>query len=125
MYVLDSNALIEFLEDGPRASKVLSVVGDEPLVTTSISMHEVLAGSMSDKSRFILENIFSSMRVLEHDAQAARLSAAIEREQYRMGAKINDADILIAGICKANNAELVTLDSDFTKIKGFKFKFVK
>jgi predicted nucleic acid-binding protein len=120
MYVLDSNAIIEIIEEGPHSSKLISILKDFPLVTTSITLHEVLAGSMSDKSRFVFEGIFSTMRILEHDAPAARAGAAIQKSLDKKGQKINKMDVLIAGICTIHDATIVTLDKDFKKVQGLK-----
>lgn len=120
MYVLDSSVLIELLNEGPQAVSIRHAIGEELLVTTSISAHEVLCGAASDKHFFLLENLFSSILVLGHDEHSAKIGAVFDRQLTRAGAKINTPDLLIAGICKVNNAELVTLDQDFAKIKGLK-----
>ncbi len=41
------------------------------------------------------------------------------------GKEASTADLLIASICKHNNATLITLDKDFLKIKDLKVEFVK
>ncbi|HLD33697.1 MAG TPA: type II toxin-antitoxin system VapC family toxin [Candidatus Nanoarchaeia archaeon] len=120
MYVLDSSALIEIIEGHSSGEKVIGIVGDAPLVTTSICEHEVLAGALSEKQAFVLDGLFSSMRILEHDARAARLGASIEQELRKKGTMINKLDILIAAICVVHNAELVTFDKDFSKIKNLR-----
>ncbi len=125
MYVLDSSALIELIHDTPVAHTIGDILKDELLITTSISMHELLVGALSEKQRFVLEGIFSIMRILPHDRPAAQQGALIEKELIKTGKKINDSDIFIAGICKAHNAELVTLDNDFTRIKGLKIHLVR
>ena len=122
MYVLDSSAIIEVLQQRPRAAKMESVIGEETLVTTSITMHEVLLGALSEKERFVLETLFSGMRVLEHDARAAKLSSRIEIDLIRTGKKIGSRDCLIAGICMANDSTLVSLDNDYKRIPGLKVK---
>ena len=125
MYVLDSSVLIELINEYPRKEKVLSFIGDTPLTTTSISMHEVIAGVLSLKEYFIVQNIFHGITIFDHTPDAARLGAEIEQELTRAGTKINRFDLLIAGICKSHNAHLVTLDADFSKIKGLKVTVIK
>ncbi|HLC19676.1 MAG TPA: type II toxin-antitoxin system VapC family toxin [Candidatus Nanoarchaeia archaeon] len=120
MYILDSSALIEVLEEHPKAEKIMELVGDAELVTTSLCVHEVLAGALSKKDRFVLEGVFSSMRILDHTMRAARVGATIQQELAESGTMINKFDVLIAAICKVNNGELVTLDRDFSKIKNFR-----
>ncbi len=125
MYVLDSSAFIEVIEGYPHMNRILQEIGEAPLVTTSLCMHEILAGARSEKDKFILEKIFTGATILEHTVPAARLGAQIEQELQQKGTKINKMDVLIAAICKVHNAELITLDNDFGKIKGFKVKIIK
>jgi len=120
MFVLDSSALIELINGGPKATQVQALMGDAPLATTSISMHEVLIGARSEKERFVFEGMFSAMSVLAHDARAALAGSRIDAQLSHQGTKINFADVLIAGTCAAHHAELVTLDGDFGKIKNVK-----
>lgn len=125
MYVLDSSAIIEAVNDEKQAEKIGRVLGDEPLVTTTICVHEVLAGASSDKNRFVFEKIVSSMQILEHTSDAARAGAEIQRELKRSGQMINPFDILIAAVCKSNYAQLVTFDNDFARVKGLKTIILK
>ena len=125
MYVLDSSVIIELLNDGPLASKILDVLPIAPFVTTSISVQEVLEGTFSEKDRFVAEHVFSGAEILVHDEKAAREGALIQRQLKQAGTKINRIDVFIAGVCKANNAELITLDNDFSRIKGLKVKIIK
>lgn len=125
MYVLDSSVLIELVEDHPRKEKIISFLDDAPLVTTSISMHEMLSGNLSEKKYFVFSSLFRGIQILDHTSDAARSGAEIERELARAGTKINRFDVLIAGICKSNNAHLVTLDNDFSKIKGLSVTVIK
>ena len=120
MYVLDSSALIEVLEGHPKAEKIMELYGNAKLVTTSLCAHEILAGALSKKDRFVLEGVFSSMRILDHTMRAARVGAAMQQELSQAGTMINKFDVLIASICKLNDGELVTLDKDFAKIKNFR-----
>src|SRR3989338_851686 len=117
MYILDSSALIEVLEGHPKAEKIMELFGSAELVTTSLCVHEILAGALSKKDRFLLENLLNSMRILDHTARAAVLGATMQQELSQTGTMINKFDILIAAICKINNGELITLDKDFAKIK--------
>ena len=79
MFVLDSSALIEIWEDGPKKGRVLHIAGNDLSVTTSVCVHEVLYGAQSEKRRFLLENLFSNIAVLQHDYRAAKIGARIEQ----------------------------------------------
>jgi tRNA(fMet)-specific endonuclease VapC len=118
MYMLDSSTLIELLEKGPHAEKVATFLGNSPIVTASVCMHEVLAGVSSPKDRFVLEGLFTTFRVLPHDASAARIGSQMHQDLRKRGKMMNPMDILIAAVCKVHDAELVTLDKGFKNIKG-------
>ena len=120
MHVLDSSALIEAIEEGPLAQKVEDVLKDGALITTSICMHELLVGASTEKECFVLEGLFSKMRILEFDAKAAKISSRIENRLTKEGKKIGSVDCLIAGICIANDAVLVSFDEHFQRIPGLK-----
>lgn len=122
MFVLDSSALIEVLQNGRRADKIISLVGDAPLVTVSVCAHEVLAGALKEKDRFVLEAILSSAEVLPHSLEAAKIGARLEEECGKAGNTVNRADVLIAAVCKEHGATIVTLDKDFSRIKGAKVR---
>lgn len=125
VYVLDSSVLIELIERKAHAHKVAAFIGNELSATTSICVHEVLAGARTNKQRFLCEEIFSNILILNHDMKAARMGAQIEQELNESGSKINIIDVYIASICRANNTEIVTLDKDFEKIKGINVHVIK
>ena len=125
MYVLDSSALIEIWENGLKKEKVLQIAGNELSVTTSICAHEVLYGARSEKQRFLLENLLANIAVLQHDYRAATIGARLEQELDGLGLKIPRIDITIAAICIVHNAELVTLDQGFKRIKGLKVHVIR
>lgn len=125
MYVLDSSAIIEIIEDYSTKETILSLLKDEILTITSITVHEVLLGVVTEKQKSAVHTCLYAARILEHDEAAARHGALIEQELTRAGTKINRFDVLIAGICKSNNAHLVTLDADFSKIKDLSVTVIK
>ncbi len=124
MYVLDSSALIELVEAKPRGKKISEILGAEPLTTTTICMHELIVGAQTEKQKAVVERLAQSASILEHTLQAARAGAIIEQELLKERNSINAADILIAGICKANNKILLTCDNDFTRIKNLQIKVI-
>lgn len=92
-------------------------MGEAPLTTTSICKQELLMVK-TEKEQFTIKQLLDSMNVLEHTSLAADIGAAIWHDLRKKGNLINEFDILIAAICKANNAHLITFDKDFAKIKG-------
>lgn len=124
MYVLDSSAVIELMKNGPRAAKLLEVLGDDEIQTTSVTWHELLVGTETPRQREFLEELFLDAAILEHDQKAAEAGAQIEQELKRKGALIGPRDILMAGICKARNVTLMSLDTDFSRVRGLKVQVI-
>ena len=125
MYVLDSSALIELIERLLKSNDIIRSFEEEDSTTTSVCVHEVLAGVHSEIDRMVWNTLFSSIEVLQFDVKAAQISSQLQQELKREGKLINKMDILIAAICKASNATLITLDKDFEKIKGLNVKVIK
>ena len=125
MYVIDSNIIIEFFNNTELSKRALRLCNGENALTTSICQHEVLAGARKEREIFIFSNLFNGFEILEHNAKSAFFSSEIYRDLKNKGKMIGDMDILIAGICRANNATLITLDKDFEKIDGLDVKVVK
>lgn len=124
MYILDSSILIEIINNTKRAELIHNTIGNLPVVTTSICLHEILSGNFNKQEKFIMENILSNIETLPHTQEAAQIGAEIFKELKEKGNIINEFDILIAGICKANNATLITLDKDFAKINNLNAKIL-
>jgi len=115
-YILDSSAIIKAFKHTELAEKIAKITGDAPLITTSICKQELLSVK-GEKDQFVIRNVLDNMLILEHTSEAAEHGAEIYHELRKKGTLINNFDILIAGICKANNAHLITFDKDFAKIK--------
>lgn len=124
MYILDSSILIEIINNTKRAELIHNTIGNLPVVTTSICLHEILSGNFNKQEKFIMENILSNIETLPHTQEVAQIGAEIFKELKEKGNIINEFDILIAGICKANNATLITLDKDFAKINNLNAKIL-
>ncbi len=125
MYVLDSSSIIEVIKKNKKGEEIQEICRGQSVVTTSICMFEILSGSKSEKEFFLLSNLFKGFIILFHDIDSSIDSSKILLELKRNGNMINDMDILIAGICKANNTTLITLDKDFEKVNGLDVKIVK
>ena len=66
-----------------------------------------------------LKNLLASCPVLESSFESAKIGGEIYASLKKEGKLINDADILIASIVKANQATLVTNNtSHFSRIAG-------
>ncbi|MEM3154558.1 MAG: type II toxin-antitoxin system VapC family toxin [Candidatus Woesearchaeota archaeon] len=115
-YVLDTSAIIKALKHPELADKLVKIT-DAPLIMTSVCKQELLS-VRSDKEQYIIKQMLDTMQILDHTSKAAECGAEIYKELCKKGTLVNEFEILIAGICKANNAHLITFDKDFSKIKG-------
>ncbi len=119
MYVLDSSALIELINDLPLSKKITDVVGYEKMITTSICVHEILCGAKTEKERFVFRGLFSLANVLDHNMNTAVIGSRIYSDLRDKGRIMNSMVLLIAAICKENNGTLITLDKKFKNIPDF------
>ena len=112
MKCLDSNLLIDFLRKKIEALKKMKELEDEPLGTTTINVFELLYGAkISDHQEHNLKEvkkIVGNLELLSFDFKAAEAASSILTELKKSGNMIEIRDIFIAGICCANNVDLVT-----------------
>ncbi len=118
--VLDTNVLSELMN--PRGSQIVkSWVSEQPrvnLFTTSINQAEILGGIAimpEGKRSQALQEIAQAMfaedfagQVLSFDSEAAICFAQITSNRRKSGNPISQADALIASVCLANNAAIIT-----------------
>ncbi len=123
-YVLDSCAFFELLKNSDHGVLISNFLGDEQIKINTISLYETLLGAKQNELNTIY-NFLSGISVLNFDQKAAEAAAEIEKQLKASGKMINQMDILIAGICKANDMAVITLDKDFEKIKGLDVKVIR
>lgn len=116
MMVADTDVLIDALRGRGALERVHLELSTGRLATTAISVFELLSGARTDAERERVETLLSAMVHLPFDADAAREAAAIRRELG--AAPIGTADTLIAGICRAHRAMLLTRNrAHFSRVR--------
>ena len=127
MIVLDTNVLSELMRPAPapEVKHWLRACGDERLVTTAITVSEIeygLARLPVGKRRRDLEDRFGALTgprfdfaVLPLEEQSARLSGRLRQLREAQGQSASAADMMIAAICKLQDAALATRN-----VKDFK-----
>ncbi len=122
MTVLDTNFLIDLLDDDPEALRIADSF-DNPK-TTIINVFELYHGasnSLSPEENFSKINILlKSLDILEFDRVSALKAGSIKTKLVDSGKSIDAYDFLIAGIVIANREELITRDHHFKLIKGLR-----
>lgn len=123
MIMLDSSAVIEFLEESEKGNKIRKLVENDSSSVSTISINELLITSHGDENELI-RNLLDGVHVFDFDEKAAYRSVEIEKEMRKKGNVIGKLDIFIAAICLENNLPLVTLDKDFRRVGGLKVLLV-
>mgnify|MGYP001596860210 CR=1 FL=1 len=126
MICLDTSFILDLLKKRQVSIDKLKLISGEEKVSTEINYFETLYGVFK-RSQFnqneldIVQNLFSNLRVFPLDSMSSYKAAEIGGELSRKGMTIETNDILIAGICLANNCKILTRDTKhFSRIKGLK-----
>jgi len=116
VYTLDTNAIIYYLQDDPRAVPILQGILDDPAIPVYISAvteAELFSfPSLTDDEAQRIENILCTVFVIPLDSQIARAAANIRRT-YRV--KLPDS--VVAATALFTGSPLLTCNAqDFKKI---------
>lgn len=128
MYCLDSDFLIDYLNEDARAAQLYEQIqrSGVRVVTTIITAREVLLGALNRGSQAqynTAEALFLSLDVLSYDWIEMLATIRLQKELTQKGQSIGTSDEMITGICLAHNLTLVTRNAKhFAKIKGLKTK---
>jgi len=125
-YALDTNAVIDFLNQEPLVVKRFYKVARDGIniVIPSIVDYEILRGFFHTPSSR-KEAAYNIMRlncpIIEININIWKQAASIWAVLRKSGLTIGDADILIAAYCVVNDFTLVTCNTkDFDHIRGLK-----
>jgi tRNA(fMet)-specific endonuclease VapC len=119
---LDTDVIIDYLRKTKETENLTSKLlnGFNDITITTITVYELLIGVeySGGKGRNDVEEIIDTITILPFDAKASREAAKITAELRKSGQQIGIADEMIASICKANNACLLTKNTKhFQRIK--------
>lgn len=113
MTIADSDVLIDFLRGHePGRSRVALELSTGRLTTTSISAFELLSGAIAKRDQKKVSVLLDAMLVLPVEGRAAEIAARVRRDLEADGKGIGMADYLIAGVCLAHAATLLTRNLD-------------
>jgi len=107
--LVDTDILIDYLNDwSPMAERVTALIKADSLQTTSINCFELLSGARAGKRGDRTREFVNNIPVLSLDLPSAKKAAEIRQTLEKVGAAIEMADSLIAGIALENNLPLLT-----------------
>lgn len=113
MYLLDTNACIQFLRDPDSAvARRLALVSSREVALCTVVKAELYYGAQRsadpDHAMRVLSAFFGSLASLPFDDLAAEVYGRIRAHLARQGALIGPNDLLIASTALAYGATLVT-----------------
>lgn len=128
IYLLDTSTFSSMMQQHPKVrARVTSCAPQDRLVICTIVRGEVLYGLErlpQGKRRRELEakaaTLFAAMPCEPVPKAAAEAYARIKREAERKGTPLDENDLWIAATATALDAVLVTVDSDFRRVSGFR-----
>jgi tRNA(fMet)-specific endonuclease VapC len=126
-YLLDSNAVIDYLRGhGPVVAR-LQAVSPVDVTVSAITVHELERGLAMQgnpvKKCNALAAFLAQMKILPFDADAARVAGQADGALRARGEMIGPLDMLIAGTALAVGAVLVTHNvREFGRVAGLKLE---
>lgn len=120
MILADSDVLIDALRGRPdAAARVDRALETGRLATTSITAFELRSGARSEEASAKVEALLAALPILPFDEAAAERAADVRRSLEATGDPIGMADYLIAGVCLARSASLLTRNrAHFERVPG-------
>jgi len=128
MYLLDTNACIQFLRDPDSAvSHRLSAVSEGEVALCTVVKAELYYGARRsadpDRSIQVLEAFFGSLVSLPFDDLAAEIYGRIRAYLAQEGQLIGPNDLLIASTALAHGATLVTHNTrEFARVPDLRLE---
>lgn len=120
--VLDSWAIMAYLEDEPSGDKVSDAIADAheediPLLMSVLNVGEVWYVLARETSIAEAENAVAELRQLGIEFIPADWHLAREAAKYKAGHKMSYADCFAAALTKQKDAVLFTGDPEFRQIQ--------
>lgn len=115
MFCLDTSIVIDiFRGDSALKKKMLKFQGQK-FAITSVTLCELFKGAWksrdTEKAVQLITDFYRSVELLDFDVASAGLFGQNRNILEKKGAKIPEADLMIASLAMANNKILVTRDS--------------
>lgn len=120
MIVADSDVLIDALRGRSDATeRIERGLESGVLATTAITVFELTSGARSATASEKVETLLAALPVLPFDQAAADEASEVRRQLEAAGLPIGMADYLIAGVCLARSAALLTRNrAHFERVAG-------
>jgi tRNA(fMet)-specific endonuclease VapC len=119
LIVIDTDVVIDFFKGAiPGANAVSDLISRGQAAMTSVSVFELYAGVEGKRRLRHIERLVESLLILPLDVIEAAVAGKIYTRLKSKGNLIGTRDILIAGICLANELPLYTRNvAHFSRIE--------
>jgi predicted nucleic acid-binding protein len=120
LVIADTDVIIDFFSGAePSAGQVASLVANQSLALTAISVFELYAGVSGLRRLGQIDAIVSLARVFPFGTEDALAAASVYNAMKKSGNLIGAQDILIAGVCISRKLPLLTRNKGhFSRIPG-------
>lgn len=120
MIIADTDVLIDALRGRePSRSRVAREMSAGLLATTAMNAFELLSGARTPNEAAKVQTLLGALSILPVDIQASVQAAEVRRHLEAQGQTIGMADYLIAGVCLARGASLLTRNRHhFERVPG-------
>ena len=121
LVVLDTNVIIDYLIGKEDVVREVNSYRKDDLSTTFVNEYELLKNA----SRKIMEDVIQNLRLYHSNDLSVRAAAKAYQELKSSGKMMSDNDLLIFGICIANDEVLITQDKAFAYLRSRNVKIMK
>lgn len=119
-YVLDANAVLDFIDDGPGAARMEQLFLDArrnvPLLISVVNWGEVFYHSWQQRGEDFARKTIRGLTQLPIELVAVDASQSLQAGEIKARHKIPYVDCLAAALTITREAVLVTSDRDFEKL---------
>ena len=121
LHVLDANAVLDFVDNGPGSDRVeqlmtAAVRDDNPLLISVVNWGEVFYVSWQRRGEELARRTISGLSRLPIRTIPVEIEQASKAAEIKAVHKIPYVDCLAAALAEVRQAILVTLDLDFVKL---------
>ena len=121
VYVLDANALLDFVEDGPGSDRVEQLMNNalragSPLLISVVNWGEVLYISWQRRGEETARGTMAGLSRLPIQTIPVEIEQVSKAAEIKAVHKIPYVDCIAAALAEVNQAILVTSDRDFEKL---------
>lgn len=121
MVVIDTNVIIDFLEGKEEVAAVLERFPKDELATTFVNKYELLKYKKSDAIQTAIKNLI----IYQSNDEALKAAANAYHKLRSKGITMSDSDLLIFGVCVANDELLITQDKTFGNLQSSLVRIIR